>query len=516
MPPTSPFNQADWSDRQDSCVCARVFIVAVLMVSLLASGFTGSAVAASGDVVLQAESPTSAPSAPGGNTTQNGSAEPAQTATAERGELDGNATFSNGSSEGDSGGGPLGGVLPDVNVKADFLNAFLSGAMEIVQWLISQGLGALNTIANSVARAATLTPSADNPDEWYIAPSGPLMNTAWSMYAGGGMDGLAIARIAWVIAFGLLFSLGGLFGINYLNSAVEKKGWMYLVMGLPFATEAGWSLLMLYLDVIDIMGQGLIYEYTQTTPFTESMFKGVVVILVLLALYFETGLILMFALTVAFRIEALVYLTPLIPACYTARAIPVKYISAAADALMTLWYILSLSSLPSAILVAGAFKASQAAFLENLGMGTIMALLLPVAGIAAAMVVPYAMWKAAETALGGIGIAGMGDPDKKVRDKKEQYRERHQQMKERGKKTVDVGRQARQKAPSRTAVADGGRRAVDASRNAAGKAREGVRQTRDRAANAADYTQWKAQYETKQKRRQAKQAAQEMREKLKR
>jgi hypothetical protein len=383
--------------------------------------------------------------------------------------------------DGSDGDGIFGGANP-IDEIIDRVKQF---GQDIIDGAISAVIESIDQLKNTAIRGITITPSADDPGNFYQDPTNlayPQVRQLWTQL------GKPIAFLAWLLsALGLLAF--GRFGAQQIAWAIEKKLWMGLFATAFLVTEMGWVVANVIPNLVDILVQSLLLDFTEQSV-SDLGISALIVVVALVGLYFEAFLLLGLAVLAAVRIEVIMFMTPIIPLLLIVGwGAPSKIARTIAKSGIILWAVLLVSGVPSAFFLSAAMTASQSGLVDGLGLGAAAALVFQISGFLIALLSPIVVYKTMLPLLATIGPVGVTETSQKVSEKNQQYRNKLQRDKERAATTkqtgVDASRGLRDKTPrddqGQFAEQSRAYRASNTVRQAPGAAKDRLDEMRERA-----------------------------------
>jgi len=322
-------------------------------------------------------------------------------------------------------------------VKGTAINAALDVVARFLQFISNQIANALSFVLQQIFGAVTFTPAPPRGNSYQAIESGGSFwggiyssyKTIWQPLA------LAIAALLTGVYVGF-----GRFGLDMLPSHVQQQGFFHLGLAWIMASDISWTVMGFILDFASLINRFLI----GSIELESGLVGGGGLVLIGLILFYLLGFWVLIAMVLifGFRIVALVALTPMMPAVFAARAIPLKAVSDMMDSLWRFWLYLVILPLPVGAVLAIGFGPDMQQVMNSAGVaGAFLNLALQVGTIVGAIVLPYILYQRSSAEMMSVGVAG-SVPTERVR-------EALGRQKDKVKKTRKQGQQTSQNLPSR-------------------------------------------------------------------
>ena len=295
-------------------------------------------------------------------------------------------------------------------VKGTAINAALDVFMRILEFITEQITSALTTVFQAIFSAVTWTSAPNQGSNMYQNPGNGVWPGIYDSYENLWQP-LALALTALMTGAYVAF---GRFGLGWMPTNVEQQGLFHIAIAWLMSSDLSWTLMGLYLDVIDKVNQ----VFVGSIEFESVVVGGASVALIAMILIhlLNFWIVLVILMIFGFRVVGIVGLTPIIPAVFAARAIPVKGISEIMDSLWRLWIYLVILPLPVAAVMAVGFGPNSADMVSNAGLsGALIQTMLQVGTGVAAVFLPYAMYKKGKYSTLGFGVVN-AIQNKRIRD----------------------------------------------------------------------------------------------------
>lgn len=351
----------------------------------------------------------------------------------------GSISFGNNSSSGGNAtnNSSSSGLSSDADgVKGIAINAALDTFARVLKFISNQIASGLTFVLQHIVQAITWTSTPDMGDNFYHNPSNGIWEGMYSSYK----------QIWQPLALAAACLLTGLYVLNMkieiLPATVQQKGLLHLGIAWIAASDISWTLMGLMLNLADLLNRYLVNSISLENGFVGA---SSIALLALILVYLLGFWIVVFMMLVyGFRIVAVIALTPLMPAIFAARAIPIQGVSDIMDSLWRLWVYLVILPLPVGAVLAVGFGANMSNLMSGTGLealgGAFFAMILQTGTLTAALVLPYILYQRSSVSSMGFGLAGSGTMD--------DLKERYQGQKDRIKETRENSRLTSASAPS--------------------------------------------------------------------
>ncbi|WP_273837059.1 hypothetical protein [Halococcus sp. PRR34] len=326
-------------------------------------------------------------------------------------------------------------------IKGTAINAALDVVARFLEFISNQIANALSFILQEVFGTITYTPAPPSGNMYQAVGGdsfwGGIYNsykTLWQPLA------LAIAALLTGVYVGL-----GRFGLDMLPAHVQQQGFMHLGLAWIMASDISWTLMGIILDFTSLINRALV----GSIELENGLVGGAGLALVGLILFYLLGfwIVIAMVLIFAFRIVGMIALTPMMPAVFAARAIPVKGVSDMMDSLWRFWLYLVILPLPVGAVLAVGFGPDMQQVMQSAGLaGAFLSLALQVGTIVGAIVLPYILYQRSGAGMMSVGVVGSASTER-VREALGRQQEQVDEGREQGQQTSQnlpgrVGRMA--------------------------------------------------------------------------
>jgi hypothetical protein len=299
-----------------------------------------------------------------------------------------------------------------------------------LQFVSNQIANALSFVLQQIFGAVTFTPAPPRENMYQsIESGGSFWGGIYSSYQSLWQPlALAIAALLTGVYVGF-----GRFGLDMLPSHVQQQGFLHLGLAWIMASDISWTIMGFILDFASLINRFLI----GSIELESGLVGGGGLVLIGLILFYLLGfwVLLAMVLIFGFRIVAMVALTPMMPAVFAARAIPVKAVSDMMDSLWRFWLYLVILPLPVGAVLAIGFGPNMQQVLQSAGVaGAFLNLALQVGTIVGAIVLPYILYQRSSAGMMSVGVAG-SVPTERVREALGRQKDRVKETRKQGQQT---------------------------------------------------------------------------------
>ena len=315
-------------------------------------------------------------------------------------------------------------------IKGTAINAALDAVAEVLKFISDQLANAMSFILQQIFGAVTYTPAPPRGDMYQaIGQDGSFWGGIYSSYKMLWQP-LALAIVA--ILTGVYVGFGR-FGLDMLPSNVQQQGFLHLVLAWVMASDISWTIMGFILDLTSLINRALI----GSVELESGLVGGVGLALVGLILFYLLGFWVLIAMVLifGFRVVGLIALTPMMPAVFAARAIPVKGVSDMMDSLWRFWVYLVLLPLPVGAVLAVGFGPDMQQIMQSAGFaGAFLNLALQVGTIVGAIILPYILYQQSSAGMMSVGVVGSA-PTERVREALGRQEDKVEESREQGRQT---------------------------------------------------------------------------------
>ncbi|RJT04727.1 hypothetical protein D3261_08950 [Halococcus sp. IIIV-5B] len=328
-------------------------------------------------------------------------------------------------------------------MKGIAINAALDVVARFLKFIANSITTAMDFLIQHMVGVLTWTPHPPRGD-MYMAAANQGSDSLW-----GGLHNqyrqlwqpFALLAAAFLT---FMYLILGPHALDKLPSNVANQGLYSVAIAWAAASDVSWVMMGLILDMANLIRQGLLsgIQLESGTVGAISIALVAMIMIFLVGFWIALGSILLYG----FRMVAIIALTPMMPAIFAARAIPIQGVSDIADSLWRLWLYLAILPIPVGGVLAVGFGTNIHDMLTNADVvGTVGAglfgVIIQTGTLLAALILPYILYQRSSTSALAVGLSGTAALDK--------VQDHFSAQEDRVKQTRQDGRQTSSNVPSR-------------------------------------------------------------------